>query len=151
MNVMDKIKETLLEHIVGTVVAAVGLLFLVIWKTADPVIWERVSDATPKSALWAWLGLISIAVILEAGYIVHLRRKVNPKLIYRFKVYWDKQQNMYCPKDKSPLYLHGHIPGPHPIMSMEVFQCLQCDRRYMLTDESGFQIELKDAKQRLAA
>src|SRR5437868_3725684 len=107
MDVAAKVKETLLENIVLTVLGVMGVLFLIIWKSVDPAIWTWISDTTPKKVLWAWIGLAGMLAVLEGAYIFHLRRKLHPKYISHLGVLWDKRHNLYCPKDETLLFQSG--------------------------------------------
>jgi len=136
---VSKIKELILEHIVATVLGGIGLLCLVLWQTIDPAIWARLSEAIPKKALWAWLGLAVITVLLEGAYIIHLRRRLYPKLTFHYGVLWDKNFNLYCPKDNEPLH-QSQVGGIALDVYPDEFTCIKSDRTYVLKDKNGFVI-----------
>jgi hypothetical protein len=114
MSWLAKLKEQAQEHTILGLFALIGLLSLIVWRAVPSEVWDKVSEVTPKRALWALLGLLAIAAILEGAYVALLRR--NLKLKPRFGVYWDRDLMPYCPAHKEiPLATWGNLgnKGPH--------------------------------------
>lgn len=150
MNIKNKIKESTIERIAELLLALLALLIAPMWLALKSAIAQRILPALSKETL-AGLLVVAIALLLAASaYIFHLRRKLHPKLLYRFGVLWDKALSPLCPKDKMPLQVKKAAN------TMERFPdnlvCVGCDRRFELTDENGFAIfTVKDAKQKMTA
>jgi hypothetical protein len=137
MSLLDKLREKAKEHAVALVFVLALLLLGVIWAAVPTEVWNRISAATPKRALWATIGLLALALLLESAYLLELRRKYRLKP--RFGVYWDRSLTPYCPAcSKMVAYVRHSLTWG--------FQCVQCDGFVPLNDDNGQGIEIADAR-----
>jgi uncharacterized Zn finger protein (UPF0148 family) len=148
MTVFAKIKETIIEYATLSVLGLIGILLVIVWQAVPTSFWTGISDVTPKSVLWALLGLLCIAVVLETTYVFQLRRTLNPKLIHFSGVLWDSTYNLYCPKDESPLFQSGRS-GKVVGRGVEIFTCPKCDNSFSFKNGDGLLIYYEDAKENL--
>jgi hypothetical protein len=155
MDVIAKIKEKLLDRIVEAALALIVLLFSIIYLAVPSEVWGRVSEVVPKRALWALLGLATIAICFLVGALIDNWRKNRhvpmllpagePVMLKRFGVLWDKDQNPHCPVDKTylPFYSHG-VVSDH---ECDYLRCPACHETYPLWDSNLGGLALHDAKQ----
>ena len=90
MSWLTKLKEQAQERTILGLFALIGLLSLIVWQAVPSEVWDKVSEVTPKRALWALLALTVIAAILEGAYILLLRKRLAEKLTTKFGVKWTK-------------------------------------------------------------
>jgi hypothetical protein len=141
---ISKLKEKLEDRTIEILFALIGLLCLIIWRAVPSEVWERISGAVPTQALWAMIGLLLIVASAEAAYIIHLRRQKDTKLSLKFGAYWDKQNNVYCPSCQTLLQHRNRLND-----DTVDFRCIKCKDLIKLTDEKGYTIYFKEAKERL--
>ncbi len=147
MGWLTKLKEQAQERTILGLFALITLLSLIVWGAVPSSAWDKVSEVTPKRALWALLGLLAIAAILECAYIVELRRRLKLKLKPRFGVYWDRELTPYCPScSKVLVYIKDSAAFSH----VWGFKCVQCSTFIPLNDDDGRPIEITDAKRLLS-
>jgi hypothetical protein len=151
MSWLTKLKEQAQEHTILGLFALIGLLSLIVWRAVPSEVWDKVSELTPKRALWALLALTAIAAILEFAYIRVLRKEVTGKLKARFGVMWSKEFVPHCTACLSPLTSYGQYPTSFHLSTVWGFKCVKCDALIVMNDDEGNTLELKQAKQLLAS
>jgi hypothetical protein len=150
MGLLGKLKEKAEEHIVSVLLGLIVLLFLIIWRAVPSELWDRLLQIVPKQVLWAVLGLLFIASILEFAYIRVLRKEAAGKMKARFGVLWSKDLVPHCPSCLSTLTSYGQYSTSHGFSSVWGFRCVKCDALIVMADDEGNALELKNAKQLLA-
>jgi hypothetical protein len=141
MEWLTKLKDKAQEHTILGLFFILGLLCLVIWRAVPPIIWETISEATSKPALWALAGLLVIAAILELAYVCDLRQKLKTKKIWKFGVLWDKEQAPLCPNCQNHIgFLQDDCPN---------LWCPLCQHVWPLVDDNGQNINFTLAKRLL--
>ncbi len=93
MSVRDKIKEAVITHIVEKSLVLIAILLGLTWVVLQPLIVQRILPALSKELLAGLLAATIILLLVASAYIFHLRKKLYPKLKYRFGVFWDNVQN----------------------------------------------------------
>jgi hypothetical protein len=150
MSVRGKIKEAIVSHAVEKSLLLGAFLIGLAWVALKPVISERVLPPLSKELLAGSLAAAVALLIASGAYILYLRKRLSPKLEYRFGVLWDRAQNPYCPRDKTWLQVKK-ANNPYERFPNQ-FACANCDRSFELSDEEGFAIfTLADARQKLAS
>jgi hypothetical protein len=128
--------------------------------------WDKVSEVTPKRALWALAGLLTIITTLACAYIYTLRQDLkrlkatlDESLSLKFGALWDKLCNPHCPSCKTPLsqkikrgavYSLGTPNTTHVNPDKVILECIHCDKEITLIDDAGRVLPLKDAKEQVA-
>lgn len=139
------LKQKAQDHIVLVLFGLITLLLLVVWRAIDSSVWDKVSEATPKRALWGLLGLASIAICLLVGALIDLRRKaklaaVKPAKPFRmYGVHWDKAANPVCPVCECLMPIHHQEGSNHEI---DVLWCPRCKTLFSLWDEDSKRVSL---------
>jgi hypothetical protein len=100
MSVRGKIKEAIVSHAVEKSFLLGAFLIGLAWVALKPLISERILPALSKEILAGSLATAVALLLLAGAYIFYLRKKLSPKLKYRFGVLWDSAQNPYCPKTR---------------------------------------------------
>jgi uncharacterized protein YbaR (Trm112 family) len=148
MSDLTKIKELVVENIVLAVFALITLLLLAVWQAVPSSVWDRVSEAVPKRALWALLGLAGITICLLGSALIDIRRKkkltaAEPELLKRFGVLWDNELNPHCPADQTLMRPRVNTSG----RDHDILMCPKCDHTFPLrTDDNTSPLLLPDAK-----
>jgi hypothetical protein len=150
MGWLTKLKEKAQEHTILGLFALIGLLSLIVWRAVPSEVWDKVSEVTPKRALWALLALTAIAAILEGAYILLLRKRLAEKLTTKFGVKWTKDLLPHCPSCSSALTNYGHYWNG-AFTATWSFTCVKCNQRITMSDEAGNALELHEAKDLIAA
>lgn len=161
MGWSTKLKEKAEEHTISGLFALIVLLSLIVWGAVPSEVWDRVSEVTPKRALWALTGLQLIAAILASAYIYNLRKQRkkiqaenvrlqdlidNPPRVFRFGVYWDKDLIPYCPSCLKPLTNYGNWQ-----YGGWGFNCVSCKDTVRMHNDEGRVLELAEAKRLLSS
>jgi len=151
-------KEKAREHIILGLFALIALLLLVIWQAVPREVWGKVSEAVPKQALWALLGLEAIAIGIQAAFALDNRRKWKNtppapppppepgKPLRRFGVHWDGEFNPLCPVCE--ILLHMFYLDVDE--SREALRCPKCKAEYTLRDDEGYTHALGEVKEYLS-
>lgn len=143
------LKQKAQDHIVLGLFALITLLSLIVWRAVPSSAWDKVSEATPKRALWALLGLALIAICLLGAALIDNKRKrklETPKTVrFRiFGVHWDDQGNPLCPVCDCLMPIH------HREMDGDVLWCPKCKTLFSLWGENGDRLTLEQGKAGLA-
>jgi len=143
------LKQKAQDHIVSIGLGLIVLLLLVVWQAVPSSAWGKVSEVTPKRALWALLGLAGIAICLLSGALIDNRRKQRAsqdgRLFLRFGMYWDKAQNPHCPADKIPLVFTFHRMKDGKWC--DFLACSACQMNFPLWDSQHGGLTLAEAKE----
>lgn len=152
------------ERIVLAVFALITLLLLVIWRAVPASVWDRVSEATPKRALWALLGLAAIAICVLTALFLQNRRKQKetaqhlaqaleppespaPQYLRMYGLLWDDDLNPCCPADETPLtFLMRSATG-----GFDILQCASCKARFPIHDDEVGNLTIGQAKESIRA
>jgi len=157
MSNVAKIKELALENIVLAVFALITLLLLVIWQAVPSSVWATVSEATPKRALWALLGLEAIAICVLVALALDNRRKhkltptvdaptPEPPRYFKFHgLFWDDDLNPVCPADRTLLFVAGRSARKSGGV-YDTLRCPSCANIFPLRDRTGV-ISLAEAQE----
>ena len=152
MGWLAKLKEKAEEHTISVLFALIVLLSLIVWRAVPSEVWDKVSAAVPKRALWALTGLLAITTSLTCAYIFHLRKQQrliqienaklqdqinNPPLISRFGVCWSQDLTPHCPACSKPLSHYARHNVPESLWGRWGFRCIQCDQIVSMTDDNG--------------
>lgn len=110
------------DHIVTVGLGLIVLLLLVVFRAIPSSVWDRVSEATPKRALWALLALAGIAICLLGGALIDNWRKkkqsLNPKPSkIELGVHWDDDNNPRCPVCECLMPIHHRESGRRSLVS----------------------------------
>ncbi len=145
------LKQKAQDNIVSIGLGLVVLLLLVIWQAVPSSVWDRVSEATPKRALWALIALELIVIGLLAASAIDSRRKRKDtpseqpqRPVRRFGIHWDDEFNPLCPACE--VLLHIFYPED---ASGEVLRCPKCKAEYRLRNDDGEEFLLYDVKRYL--
>lgn len=136
------LKQQAKDRIVTGLFALIVLLLLIVWKAIPSSVWDRVSEATPKRALWALLALAGIAICLLTGALIDNWRKRKPtspeppKLQYFrvFGLFWDDNLNPFCPADETLLSTWSRTALKAGGF-YEVLRCPKCKNQFALRDD----------------
>jgi hypothetical protein len=123
------LKQKAQDNIVSIVIGLIVLLSLIVWRAVDPSVWDKVSEATPKRALWALLGLAAIAICLLAGALID--NWLQRRGLSRFGVRWDKKAKPLCPGCRSEMFIS------HAESTYDVLQCSKCKMEVPLVAENS--------------
>jgi hypothetical protein len=139
------LKQKAQDHIVLILFGLITLLLLVVWRAIDSSVWDRVSAATPKRALWALLGLAGIAICLLGGALIDnkRKRKLETRKTLRFRIFgvhWDDQGNPLCPVCDCLMPIH------HREMAGDVLWCPRCKTLFSLWGDNGDRLTLEQGK-----
>lgn len=142
------LKQKAQDNIVSIGLGLIVLLLLVVWKAVDPSVWDKVSEAVPKRALWALLALELITIIVLAGSLINHRRKSRQKealdgvMHKRFGVLWDNKLNPHCPADQTLMRPRVHQTN----RDYDILMCPKCDHTYPLRREDMSSLRLPAAQ-----
>jgi len=75
MNILEKIGEESIKHLVGVVFALIGLLLFALWSAIPKTVWAAIDSKVPKTAVWAALGIFAITAVLLVAYITYLKKR----------------------------------------------------------------------------
>jgi hypothetical protein len=150
MDWLTKLKEQAQERTILGLFVLITLLSLIVWQAVPSSVWDKVSEVTPKRALWALLALTVIAAILEGAYILLLRKRLAEKLTTKFGVKWTKDLLPHCPSCSSALTNYGQY-WDGGFTSSWSFTCVKCNQRVIMSDEAGNALELHEAKDLISA
>ncbi len=149
------LKQKAQDHIVSVGLALIVLLLLAVWRAIDPSVWDRVSEATPKRALWALLGLAGIAICLLVGALIdnlrkrkHVPSAKKPFILYG--VHWDDDDNPRCPVCECLMPTHHIEDDERAASEVEVLWCPRCKTTFSLWEDSGERKTLEEAKNGVA-
>lgn len=138
------LKQKAQDHIVSISFGLVVLLLLVVWQAVPSSVWDRVSEAVPKRALWALLGLAGIAISVLTGALIDTKRKQSesPKATrFRlFGVHWDSHANPLCPVCDCLMPIH------HRENDGDVLWCPRCKTLFSLWRDDGGRLTLDQGK-----
>jgi hypothetical protein len=151
MNWSTELKAKAKEHTLSLLVALIGLLLGAIWAAVPSEIWGKVSEAIPKRALWSVIGLLVLGLFSESAYILLLRKRLAEKMTTKFGVKWTKDLVPHCPSCSAALTSYGQYDTGFAFSSVWGFKCVKCDALIVMNDDEGNTLELKAAKQLLAA
>ena len=127
-SLRTKVEEKKPEWILLGITALVALLASAVWAAIPSETWARISELTPKKALWLSLAATSLLVLFLVPYVFLLRRERdaataqstklqdlidNPPRVFRFGVYWDKDLIPYCPVHKDIPLSNWGKNGPY--------------------------------------
>lgn len=150
------LKQKAQDHIVSIGLGLIVLLLLAVWRAVPSSAWDKVSEATPKRALWALLGLAGIAICFLVGALIDNRRKQkralglsdsNPQYLESFGLLWDKWLNPLCPIDQSVLKHAAAYPDMHGHSDLLI--CRICERRFWIDGERDGALSLVIAQQKI--
>ncbi len=147
------LKQKAQDHIVSISLGLIVLLLLTVWRAVPSSVWDRVSEAVPKQALWALLGLAVIAIGIQTAFALDNRRKQKlisatsnvepPRPSLRFGLLWDEGQNPLCPADQTPLTHFMRIPSE----DSDILQCAHCRSRFPIHHEEEGNLTLAQARE----
>jgi len=148
------LKQRAKDHIVKVAFGLIVLLLLVVWRAIPSSVWDRVSEATPKRALWALLALEGIVISLLSGALIDYRRKgknTSAREYYRtYGLFWDEDLNPLCPVDRVLLSVSERHKEPISGFA-ESLKCPKCKAVFKLRFEGGdltTLIQMQDAIRR---
>lgn len=147
MSWLARLKEKAQEHTILGLFGLIALLSLIVWRAVPSAVWDRVSEAVPKRALWALAGLLAIAAIGQAAYIFSLRKVIREKFTPQFGLLWNKQKIPYCPSCEIPLT--QVFVGTRS--SIPAFKCIKCKGVIVPRDSEGERLSPADAIKRMAS
>jgi hypothetical protein len=147
-----------IKKIVGYILASLPPLLLVLIHQ----IRDLIESAISFSLLLVITSVCISGLILSAAYIIHLRRKYNPKLFDKFGICWSKKKRKpFCPICKKPLQYKewgsgiaaGSYSNPpdygrkiqKPKQSNFKYWCLHCEKPFELLDDDGSPLKREDA------
>jgi len=133
------------DRIVSIGLALIVLLLLVVWRAVPSSVWDTVSEATPKRALWALLGLAGIAICLLGGALIDNWRKKKqprPEMLKRFGVLWDADLSPHCPADQTLMRPRSNLSD----RDHEIMMCPKCDHTYPLRTDDLLPLRLPAAQ-----
>ena len=134
------LKQRAQDHIVTVAVGLIVLLLLVVWRAIPSSVWDRVSETTPKRALWALLALEGMAICLLSGALIDYRRKeknIPARQYYRtYGLFWDEDLNPLCPVDNILLSVSERHTEPITGFA-ESLKCPKCKAVFKLRFEGG--------------
>lgn len=142
-----KLKEKAQEHTILGLFGLIALLSLIVWRAVPSAVWDRVSEAVPKRALWALAGLLAIAATGQAAYIFSLRKVIKQKFTPQFGLLWNKQSVPHCPACEVPLT--QIFVGKRS--SIPAFKCIKCSGVIVPRDIQGERLSPAEAIQRIAS
>jgi hypothetical protein len=146
------LKQKAQDHIVSIGLGLIVLLLLIVWRAVPSSAWDTVSEATPKRALWALLGLAVIAISVLGGSLIDGYRKrrnipiapaPEPAYLLMFGLLWDENQNPFCPADKLPLTFFMRHARDH----YDILRCAGCGNRFPIRHDLMGNLQLGNAKQ----
>jgi hypothetical protein len=151
---LNEFEKTVRTTIVSIGLGLIVLLLLVVFRAVPSSTWDRVSEATPKRALWALLGLAGIAICLLSGALIDNWRKKKaapatiaeaqqPQHLRMFGLLWDDNQNPLCPADQIPLSFFMRHASQH----FDILQCARCGNRFQIRHDLMGNLQLANAKQ----
>jgi hypothetical protein len=147
------LKQKAQDHIVSIGLGLIVLLLLVVWRAVPSSAWDRVSEATPKRALWALLGLAGIAICLLSGALIdNWRKKAAPKTEYLkiHGLYWDKALNPLCPADETLLFVSDQTLAMSGAI-YDILKCPKCGNEISLRIDSHGLVTLSSMKNNIKA
>jgi len=136
----QKAKDTIIERSIPIALTALGMLLVSSSSTLGPVIVPALLAKITTKELLPLLTL-SMASNLLLGALLYLQI-ASHSLKLKNGVYWDRQQNPFCPNCKSALTDNGDYGAQGSGM-----KCFQCDKTVMFTDETGKGLTVSEAKQ----
>src|SRR5687767_1766554 len=107
MSIGSKVKETVVEYTVLSVLALIGVLAFIVWTAVPSSFWQRLSDAVDKPVLWALVGLCLFTMVGLAVFVVQTYLHQRKALHHYGGVLWNANSEIFCPKDDTPLYQNG--------------------------------------------
>ncbi len=132
------VKNQLMVVIVGGVIASI------IWLFSDlPAILIGFLDKqTTVDRTRLIIGLfLSLVLALAWVYVLWRKTKLHPF----YGILWDRHLNGFCPSCKKDLSEYSDIGEPgFPKYS---FRCVSCEKRILITDDSGKNTDLKTARE----
>jgi hypothetical protein len=146
MDWIAKLKEKAQDRIILGLFALIALLLLIVWRAVPSSVWDRVSEAVPKRALWALLGLEGIAICLLVGALIDNWHKKKQAASVRqvpfilFGVHWDSKNNPRCPVCECLMPIH------HREDEIDILWCPRCKTLFSLWNDSGERLSLERAK-----
>lgn len=103
MTLLDRAKEAVHTHIVSVCVTAITVLLAWVASIIAPVLWPAVKAGVPSEALFPVL-LLSLLINAILGVLLYsATRKEKPALQLRYGIYWDKDNNPFCPVCQKPV------------------------------------------------
>ena len=139
------LKQKAQDHIVSIGLGLIVLLLLVVWRAVPSSVWDTVSEAVPKRALWALVALELIAVCFLVGALIDNKRKRKPEIpktlrFIIFGVHWDNQGNPRCPVCDCLMPIH------HREDDGDVLWCPKCKTLFSLWRDNGDRLTLEQGK-----
>jgi hypothetical protein len=126
------LKQRVKDHIVTVGLGLITLLLLIAFRAIPSSTWDRVSEATPKRALWALLGLALIAICLLSGALIDNWRKTRrAEKRTMYGVRWDRAADPFCPVDDTLM----HYRMTHANDGYDILKCPKCGGHFPLRDE----------------
>lgn len=140
------LKQKAQDHTVSIVSALIALLSLAVWQAVPSSAWDRVSEVTPKRALWALLGLAVVAVCLLIAYLIQLKLKLRNQLKPLFGIFWDRHGNPFCPACSVLMQLDG----PSGCL-LDKANCPKCKTSFTIVDPEsvGYRVTFDDLRKGL--
>src|SRR5438067_75195 len=105
MDLFTKVREKILDHMIGAAWGAIVLLLSVFWFAVPSVFWAKLSAKVPVRVLWALAGLLLMGLWIAVAYVIKLRRTIKAlnKLRFHFGVLWDREKTPHCAACRVPL------------------------------------------------
>lgn len=148
MKLTEKIKESTTQYILSAVSGVLGLLIGSIYNTVIPVIVPTIVQQLPKIVLLQLLSVAVILLFLLFALSALLYFKYKTKLTPKFGVYWDKNNEAFCPSCEKPLSNYALYDFKKNGVGVYAFRCVKCDKYVALSHNGNF-INFDDAKKQL--
>jgi hypothetical protein len=131
MTLLERAKEAVRTHVVNACVTVITLLLAWITSIITPVLWPVVRTAIPPEALFPVL-LLSLLINAILGVLLYFAtRKEKPALQLRYGIYWDKDNNPFCPVCQKPVIYDDWDPQGWG------YYCQPCSKITPLQDAHG--------------
>ena len=139
---LEKLKETVMSHLLETAVAAVTMLIAWTFSTIGPAVAPAILAAIPIQAVLPLL-LLSLLINLILVALIYLTtRKQEFRLQYG--IYWDAYKNPHCPACKKPVAYNEYVNSGWG------YYCQPCQHVYPLADAFGKQVKPEQVLTELA-
>jgi hypothetical protein len=129
MNVIDKIKDKLVEHAAEGAIASVAVLLVWVANKLAPVVLPLIESNLSNQVLLALL-LASIAINILLAILIYGATKKRPFKL-KYGIYWDSEKNPHCPSCQKPIAAYGQYT------TGKGYSCKPCGKVFPLADAGG--------------
>jgi hypothetical protein len=139
---IKEINNKIIESLIPALLGATGATIIWLFSDIPSIVLSFLSSIPQNILSKITIGLCILSLAL-AVWIYLLRKKL--KRIPAFGVLWDQKYNAYCPSCEKLLsnynnrYRLNNIEGPG-------FLCIHCKTYVLLRKDSGFPIDLDEAR-----